>query len=370
MLVRQCHYARSWVSSFVYKRVVILSEQSKTISNIAANFIVYYFSSHNLNLAHSGLREKDGSDDPYGDKTCSMGVSYQDDSRMVRSIWSISFLFAFLLFLLVFSCMTTHFIFGLRIISQCFNPAKNYFLGWFDLQKESLNPLQGLDTNIEDFNAAAALQRYILNGIDDYQVDGTASNGALVVLKLELNQGMDYYIGYNRATGGNSGVKAAANLITIYEKENTKTNGYGRSTLIAALDLGEQYVFQFYNETEYFVYVTVESKSNDGKDVELSVLTSLPLPTSAPTPFLCDASLGRLKIQLQTDSFGSETSWKLTETSSSEIIAYAGPSLYESNTLYTEHNCLKENTCYEFKIEDKYGDGIVRNLVNKIEYSV
>ena len=265
--------------------------------------------------------------------------------------------------------MTTHFILGLRI-SQCFNPAKNYFLGWFDLQKESMNPLRGLDTNIEDGNVAAALQRYILNGIDDYQVDGTVSNGALIVLKLELNDAMDYYIGYNRATGGNSGVKVAANLITIYEKENKKTNGYGRSTLIGALDVGEQYIFRGYNDTKYSVYLTAESKSNDGKDVEISVLTSLPLPTSAPTPFLCDASLGRFQFELRTDAFASETSWKLTETSSSEIIAYAGPSLYEGNTLYTEHNCLEENTCYEFKIEDKYGDGIVRNLLNKFEYSV
>ena len=233
-----------------------------------------------------------------------------------------------------------------------------------------MNPLRGLDTNIEDGNVAAALQRYILNGIDDYQVDGTVSNGALIVLKLELNDAMDYYIGYNRATGGNSGVKVAANLITIYEKENKKTNGYGRSTLIGALDVGEQYIFRGYNDTKYSVYLTAESKSNDGKDVEISVLTSLPLPTSAPTPFLCDASSGHFKIELRTDTFGSETSWKLTETSSSEIIAYAGPSLYEGNTLYTEHNCLEENTCYEFKIEDKYGDGIVRNVFNEFEYSV
>jgi hypothetical protein len=60
---------------------------------------------------------------------------------------------------------------------MCFNAAKNYQLGWFDLQKASINPLDFIGNP----------QTYALNGIDDYKKDGSAKNGELITLRLEMN---------------------------------------------------------------------------------------------------------------------------------------------------------------------------------------
>jgi len=187
--------------------------------------------------------------------------------------------------------------------------------------------------------------------------------------------GIDYYVGYNRANGPNADVKAARNLVTLYEKENNKVSsqgrddGYGRSTRIAALDIGEQYVWNSYNGTQYNVYLTVESIS-DEIDMVISISTSLPAPTSAPTVSCGDLSVGRFQIDLYTDSYGSETTWTLSKTPSTvvgeeeEVIVIASSSeqgsAYTSDTSYTlpdigSSYCLQENSCYSFEIKDQFG---------------
>lgn len=72
---------------------------------------------------------------------------------------------------------------------MCFNPAKNWQLGWYDGARENVNP------------ASTGTRAFTMNGVDDY--DG--ENGGTVVLRLEQVGGIvnqrDYYVGYNRATG-------------------------------------------------------------------------------------------------------------------------------------------------------------------------
>ena len=69
---------------------------------------------------------------------------------------------------------------------MCFNSAKNYQLGWFDLQTLSIDPLEYVDNP----------QSFVLNGVADYKVDGS-SNGELISLRLEmdgLEGGIDYFL--------------------------------------------------------------------------------------------------------------------------------------------------------------------------------
>lgn len=59
-------------------------------------------------------------------------------------------------------------------------------------------------------------------------------------------------------------------------------------------------------------------------------------------------------LSLTTDNYGSETSWTITDTSSSTL--YSGSS-YASSTSYSEDVCLDDGD-YVFTINDEYGDGI------------
>ncbi|MES9852325.1 MAG: endonuclease [Candidatus Thiodiazotropha sp. L084R] len=62
----------------------------------------------------------------------------------------------------------------------------------------------------------------------------------------------------------------------------------------------------------------------------------------------------QVTMTLNTDSYGSETSWQLTDSQSQTF--YSANTL-ESNTTYTETFCLPDNS-YTFTIVDSYGDGI------------
>ncbi len=274
---------------------------------------------HNLNLAHSGLP----GDSVYADKSGMMGFSYRSDDGPI----------------------------------QCFNAAKSYQLGWYKEQTLSVNPI--------DFIGNA--QNFTLNGIADYRKDGF-NGDALVSLRLEHDGsqgGIDYYIGYNHKKGCNSGTAQVPNLVTLFEKENPYANGtsnsigpdgYGLSRRLAALKEGESMTLENYAGTTSHVTVTVNSIA--GKKASITIATSLPEPTQAPT--VCVGN--NLQIELGTDSFGSETRWSIKEKDTEEIVMHSTEG-YFSNTVYTlpstdSSYCVMPGKCYIFTITDKGGDGM------------
>jgi len=270
---------------------------------------------HNMNLAHSGLPGLS----EYGDKSGMMGYSYNEDDGP----------------------------------KKCFNAAKSYQLGWYAKQISSIDPLDYISDP----------QSFVLNGVADYKKDG--SNGeSLVSLRLEdqgLHGGIDYYIGYNRRTGITDGVLGAPNCVTLTEKENPYytvqgRNGYGKSLRIAALKAGESTTLQNYGSSNYDVTLTVDAI--DGKDAFITITAIEPQPTSAPTS--CYGN--RLKIELGTDNFGSETKWSIRDRESNEVLAensdgYGGSKVYELPTPGSSF-CLTPGRCYTFQITDEFGDGM------------
>ena len=69
----------------------------------------------------------------------------------------------------------------------------------------------------------------------------------------------------------------------------------------------------------------------------------------------CDVTTnGSLTVTIDTDTFGSETSWNITDSSSSIVAAGSG---YGSNTINTIPVNLADGT-YTFTINDSWGDGI------------
>lgn len=77
-----------------------------------------------------------------------------------------------------------------------------------------------------------------------------------------------------------------------------------------------------------------------------------PPPTAAPTP--CNNGIDFL-LKLQTDNFGAETSWEVTDYGATT--SYLSGSGYSSQTYYELDGCLSEEACI-FTIKDTWGDGI------------
>ena len=76
-------------------------------------------------------------------------------------------------------------------------------------------------------------------------------------------------------------------------------------------------------------------------------------PTPAPTA--CKGS--RLELTIEADTFGSETTWEVTDADTSEVLLSGGP--YISNQFYEEADCLESaGDCYILTVIDDYGDGL------------
>ena len=270
---------------------------------------------HNLGLGHSGM-----GGDKYGDISSMMGYSFNLDDGPI----------------------------------QCFDAAKNFQLGWYDLQKASTNPLNNISNP----------KTFVLNGIEDYKKDGS-SNGELVTLRLKQFGGdgeLDYYIRYNRAVGANRGTKAAVNKVVIFEKPTGGPNEIGSSRRIADLSVGDTRTIPNFKDTFYDVYITVQSISANLKDATIIISTSQSYPTPAPTSSCGSSINGRFKLEIKTDAFGTESTWTLREKDSGVVVDQIALEGCVGNKQYSIPEdgsiCLQEGTCYEFEIRDSYGDGM------------
>eukprot|EP00537_Pseudo-nitzschia_pungens_P001583 CAMPEP_0172361126 /NCGR_PEP_ID=MMETSP1060-20121228/5013_1 /TAXON_ID=37318 /ORGANISM="Pseudo-nitzschia pungens, Strain cf. cingulata" /LENGTH=1053 /DNA_ID=CAMNT_0013083295 /DNA_START=158 /DNA_END=3319 /DNA_ORIENTATION=- len=276
---------------------------------------------HNLNLGHSGLPEQSS----YADVSGMMGFAHEKDDAPI----------------------------------QCFNPAKSYQLGWYPLQIKSIDPLALL-------NETSPPLQFILNGVSDYAPDG--SNGeALVSLRLEnfgLLGGVDYYIGYNRASGCNSGTADAQNKVTVTEKENSINSldgrdGFGKSRRLGTLDEGESFKIENFQNSIISIIVTVISIK--GKNAAIEVAIKPPEPTAAPTTTPCDRGGNRFKVEFRTDEYGDETQLFLKMQGDDVYIdmgdRYLPLTTYGFPDLYSSY-CLPPGVCFVFEIKDTMGDGM------------
>mmetsp|Transcript_20379 Transcript_20379/g.56691 ORF Transcript_20379/g.56691 Transcript_20379/m.56691 type:complete len:561 (+) Transcript_20379:109-1791(+) len=194
---------------------------------------------HNLGLGHSS---KD--DDVYGDKASIMGgPSFSDDDGP----------------------------------AQCFNPAHNWKLRWYEKQQLSIKPME-----------LSSPRTFVLNGIDDYKMNGS-SNGELVILRLDYygteDQGWDYYVGYNRATGVNSGTLEAPDTVTVILKPTNGQYGFSDYTTRWNLPVGESFTITAPAAGLPDVYIDFKSVQNGGKDAIVVISNSGsggPTPTMAP----------------------------------------------------------------------------------------
>merc|ERR1712228_722132 len=157
--------------------------------------------------------------------------------------------------------------------------------------------------------------------------------------------GYSSYSGTSMATPHVSGV-----ALLLWNKYPTCTNNEIREALeSSALDRGSPGKDIYFGHGIVRYWAAVDFLTNKPCGTT-SPPTISPQPTSAPTP--CQGA--SFELDLLTDNYGGETSWKL-ERGSDIVLQGSG---YSSNTAYNVEDCLGQGGEYKFTINDSYGDGI------------
>jgi len=96
---------------------------------------------------------------------------------------------------------------------------------------------------------------------------------------------------------------------------------------------------------------------NEFRSVEITSFSTLDYPLQPPTPGPTSppVSCTNFRLELTTDSYGSETSWSVVNSDKVRVVEGRD---YGNNILYTHEECLPDNDTYKFIIWDRFGDGI------------
>ena len=79
---------------------------------------------------------------------------------------------------------------------------------------------------------------------------------------------------------------------------------------------------------------------------------------------ICDSSKALIEIEIETDHYGQETSWKLVLEDEEKTILMQNQTVLESRKVYAPYSCQSKNDCFTFTLIDSYGDGICCNYGN------
>lgn len=271
---------------------------------------------HNLGLAHSGEGTA-----AYADQSGMMGYSYSADEGPV----------------------------------MCFNNAKNWQLGWYSDKHATASPLTTSWTGD-------------LVGISDYLAAGSNT----VVLKV-VGGADDYYVGYNRRSGINSGTVEGGNQVTIQMRQ--QGTGYAASTLVAKLSSGDEYKIVNFGGTNRDVIIRVtgidisvnpprasvevsEESCSSNTDCNDGSSCTDDICSGGVCTFVPNNSCGKeLTVDIQTDWYPGETTWSLVDNCNGNAEVLSGGPYSNGSTLYSASASVPASM-YTFQIYDSYGDGI------------
>ena len=152
---------------------------------------------------------------------------------------------------------------------QCFNPAKNFQLDWYNPAKIIV------DTSSQGFTT----ETLTLVGIGEY--DKAVEGSYPVVVKLETGTSNDYFIGFNRATGPNAQNVQGSDQVNIIQAGDG--NGYAQSFLQALLLQGQSYSMSIGGKTVTVTVDSIDINSSPGTANITISADGTPFPTNAPT---------------------------------------------------------------------------------------
>jgi hypothetical protein len=238
---------------------------------------------------------------------------------------------------------------------MCFNAAKSYHSDWYNDRRTSfdavLNPFEGT-----------------LWGVANYPNDGIP-NGDYVTVQIR-GPSRIFYMTFNRQAGINSDTIDGKNQVTIVSTVDTSINV--ESKLEAMLNDDEKFVYSDFTDGKALVIEVCRIFSNERAQVITYVQditytscapTVSPSPTISSVPtFGCTGDESLITLEILTDLFPAETSWKIKNESGA--IIYYGPTVAMlPETFYTFDYCLQHGDKYEVIIYDTFGDGMQFNGV-------
>jgi len=145
---------------------------------------------------------------------------------------------------------------------MCYNPAKNWAIGWYDSKKSEVNINKDVISHVET-----------IVGIADFDNNSDERN---VIIKLETGTSNDYFVGFNRAIGVNSQNDEADNEVTIVLTGNNG-EAYSQSRLQATLQEGEYWALNGMIITAEEINIT-----SDPGTAKVSIMKGSN-PTNSPT---------------------------------------------------------------------------------------
>jgi hypothetical protein len=161
---------------------------------------------------------------------------------------------------------------------MCYNPAKNFQLGWYDSRVITIDP-----RSTHNWSGTIV-------GIADFENN---PDSRPVVIKIETGTNRDHYIGFNRAIGINSDNVEADDEVTITETGRNGL-GYSQSVLLATMVQGESYTWTDWIKTDADLIVTVIAINlapDQGPvyaDITISWVDSPPPPPTGCTVFVTE----------------------------------------------------------------------------------
>lgn len=252
---------------------------------------------HSIGLHHSGEYEGSDPTKEYGDQTDMMGFSYRSDDTP----------------------------------EMCFNPAKNWQLGWYEPKTVELNPNNDLSMDPTTF---------VVNGVVNYN-DNTP--GSYIVIKIG-----DFYIGFNRATSFNVGVIEAPNQVVVNEKMGGPSSST-KSKLAAKIGVGGSFNIEI--STLLSVNVKYVESQNNGKDAVIEL-------TIVGEPIECQGEYdAEIVVDIATDRYPTETEWGITDPTG-VFLFYKDDYTTQGQQGSVTIGGLCRGLEYTFVIMDGYGDGI------------
>jgi len=289
---------------------------------------------HNMGFHHSGFGSAS-----YADHSCLMGnPSYNDDGPQL-----------------------------------CWNGAKSWESTWYENDSVEVDVENG-----EFFKGS-------LVGVGDWANGNFDSGKHTVVIKIpdDSQSKSDYFVLFNRKKGAHGGASwkiDSVHITTGYSKKvswhqdallsggkYTKADfaGSGHSLIVEVCEIN---VINSPNEPDTaFVLVYLDNGTNTldctistpSPTTSLAPTASLTAsPTASPTTPAPTESCVDVHLELQTDNWPADISWKLLNVNSGEVIwsrdSYPASPM---NTLYNDYNCVQRQ-CLQFIMFDSWGDGL------------
>lgn len=220
---------------------------------------------------------------------------------------------------------------------RCYNPSKSWQLGWYSEHSRRINPF--IDAPFQT----------VLTGITRPPLDGDPSRNIL----LQIPNGQtNIYLGYNLAEGYNAETVEGRNKVLVNEKapgDRTYSN------LLAKLSRGNTYTIKNYEGSGENLVIKVDENFRYSKEALIDVYFE---GQDHPEQPGCNSDEVRFEVNIKTDAYAEDTSWKLIDDETQSVVASQSNREFENRKSHDYLVCIDRKRDFTFTLYDDYSDGI------------